>query len=137
YTVFYGGEVGVFEEWADVHASVTGHGLAIFSGFSSVQAATAALQYARQRGWTADSQPPFTSPSSIPPDFDNDNPLNVGAAGSGIWYTVARGVTPGVYRSYLECGLNISGIKGALFSSFDTREEALAAFAQACESGYV
>ncbi|KAJ7197989.1 hypothetical protein GGX14DRAFT_573831 [Mycena pura] len=47
YTVFYGGEIGVFEAWPDVKRSITGHGLAIYAGFPSLQAAQAALDYAR------------------------------------------------------------------------------------------
>ncbi|KAJ7744430.1 hypothetical protein DFH07DRAFT_963655 [Mycena maculata] len=135
YIVFYGGEVGVFEQWTDVQTSIHGHGLAIFSGFPTVAAADAALAYARGRGWTADSQAPTSAASPFPLPSYKDNPLNVGAGGSGVWYTVCRGGSPGVYRSYLECGLNISGIKGSLFASFDSREEAEAAFHKAREGG--
>ncbi|KAJ7774226.1 hypothetical protein DFH07DRAFT_767424 [Mycena maculata] len=138
YVVFYGGEVGVFREWADTKASTTGHGLAIFSGFPTVQAATAALEYARAKGWTADSEPPPATSSPLPsPDNYADNPLNIGAAGSNIWYTIARGVTPGVYRSFLECGLNVSGIPGSLHCAFESREEAEAALTEARRAGFV
>ncbi|KAJ7713888.1 hypothetical protein DFH07DRAFT_974617 [Mycena maculata] len=138
YIVFYGSEVGVFREWADTKASTTGHGLAIFSGFPTVQAATAALEYARAKGWTADLEPlPATSSPLPSPDNYADNPLNIGAAGSNIWYAVARGVTPGVYRSFLECGLNVSGIPGSLHCAFESREEAEAALTEARRAGFV
>ncbi|KAJ7847059.1 hypothetical protein B0H13DRAFT_2362612 [Mycena leptocephala] len=57
HVVFYGGEVGSFENWADAQRSITGHGLAIHAGFPSLQDAEAALVYARTKGWTADSSP--------------------------------------------------------------------------------
>ncbi|KAJ7721968.1 hypothetical protein DFH07DRAFT_715001, partial [Mycena maculata] len=138
YAVFFGGEVGVFEAWEDTQRSITGHGLALFSGFPNVQAATAALEYARSMGWTADSQSRPTAAAYVPaPGPCADNPLNVGAAGTGVWYAVCKGVTPGIYRSYLKCGLNVSGIKGALFSTFDTLEEAEGVLAEAQDAGWV
>ncbi|KAJ6478378.1 hypothetical protein C8R45DRAFT_934149 [Mycena sanguinolenta] len=69
-------DVGVFANWDDAHRSTTGHGLAIHVGFSSLAAATAALEYAREKGWTADSTPPANqsqSPLPLPSSYD-DNP---------------------------------------------------------------
>ena len=40
------------------------------------------------------------------------------------FYVVWKGVTPGVYDSWTDCQLQIKGYKGALYKSFDTREEA-------------
>ncbi|KAJ7729513.1 hypothetical protein DFH07DRAFT_781906 [Mycena maculata] len=138
YTVFFGGEVRVFEAWEDAQRSVTGHGLALFSGFPNVQAATTALEYARSMGWTADSQLPPSTTASIPaPDPSADNPLNIGAAGSGVWYAICKGVRPGIYCSYLECGFNVSGIKGTLFSTFDTCAEAEGVLADAQDASWV
>lgn len=45
------------------------------------------------------------------------------------YYTVWKGVNPGVYSSWTDCQLQIKGFKGALYKSFDTREEAECAFA--------
>ncbi|KAK7027567.1 hypothetical protein R3P38DRAFT_2776485 [Favolaschia claudopus] len=84
YTIFYGGEVGVF------HALASWHGVAIHQGFPDVAAAQAALEYARERGWTRDSTPTGTRPPRTAPGNDeNDNPLVVGS----------QGPLPGVYRS--------------------------------------
>ncbi|KAJ7020538.1 hypothetical protein C8F04DRAFT_1274926 [Mycena alexandri] len=49
---------GVFESWNDIVPRTSGHGLTIYAGYSSLQAATAALQYARAKGWTGDASPP-------------------------------------------------------------------------------
>ncbi|KAJ7046290.1 hypothetical protein C8F04DRAFT_1248539 [Mycena alexandri] len=137
YVVFYGGEVGVFEQWADASRSVTGHGLAIHCGFPSLAAANAALAYARTRGWTADSTDPsntLPSASQLPASYP-DNALN--STGDGMWYVVCRGIAPGVYRSWLECSLNTSGVKGNLCSSFTTQAAAEQAFASALKANFV
>ncbi|KAJ7829915.1 hypothetical protein B0H13DRAFT_1655410, partial [Mycena leptocephala] len=137
YAVFYGGEVGVFELWADVQHSITGHGLAIHAGYISLDAATAALEYARSKGWTADSVPPTPNNAPLPLPFSyEDNPLN-SSSSRDVWYVVCRGIAPGVYRSTLECSLNISGVKGNLFSSFTNQEEAESAYRQALAQGWV
>lgn len=137
YAVFYGGEVGSFEEWTDVQRSINGHGVAIHAGFPTLQAAEAALADARTKGWTADSSPPASSSDSplAPPGRYEDNPLSHGSTGS--WYAVCRGVVPGVYRSYLECTLNTVGVRGNLCASFATRAEAESAFAQAQKANFV
>ncbi|KAJ7079043.1 hypothetical protein C8R43DRAFT_910228, partial [Mycena crocata] len=136
--IFFGGESGVFENWADVQRNITGHGLAIYSGFPTVAAAEAALAYARARGWTSDSNVPAgTSMTPLPvPSSYEDNPLN-SAYPSQLWYVVCRGVVPGVYRSYLECSLNSSGVRGNLVASFPTREAAEAAYTQALDGRWV
>ncbi|KAJ6619638.1 hypothetical protein B0H10DRAFT_2216701 [Mycena sp. CBHHK59/15] len=138
YTVFYGGEVGVFEKWDDVQRSISGHDVAIHASFPSIATADAALEFARSKGWTADSTPPSTatvSPLPLPSSYD-DNPLNLTSTAS-LWYAICRGVVPGVYRSWLECGLNTIGVKGNLCSSFASREAAETAFTQASKNGWV
>ena len=45
------------------------------------------------------------------------------------YYVVWKGVTPGVYTSWTDCQLQIKDYKGALYKSFETREEAEAALA--------
>ncbi|KAJ7709327.1 hypothetical protein B0H16DRAFT_1745867 [Mycena metata] len=134
WAVFYGGEVGVFTVWDATQRSITGHGLTIYAGYPSEEAARAAFQYARDRGWTADSEP--TVATSLPPSAHEDNPLNSGSP-SDVWYGVCRGLAPGVYRSWLECSLNTSGVKGNLCASFPTRADAEAVFVQAQAPGHV
>lgn len=45
------------------------------------------------------------------------------------YYVVWVGVTPGIYGSWTDCQLQTKGYAGARFKSFDTLEEARAAFA--------
>ena len=40
------------------------------------------------------------------------------------YYTVWKGTCPGVYSSWQECLLQTKGFKGAMYKSFDTKEEA-------------
>lgn len=40
------------------------------------------------------------------------------------FYVVWKGVNPGIYTSWTDCQLQIKNYKGAMFKSFDTREEA-------------
>ncbi len=45
------------------------------------------------------------------------------------YYVVWKGVNPGVYDSWTDCQLQTKGYDGALFKSFDSKEEAEHAFA--------
>ena len=45
------------------------------------------------------------------------------------YYVVWKGVSPGVYTSWTDCQLQIKSFDGALYKSFDTKEEAEHAFA--------
>lgn len=44
------------------------------------------------------------------------------------YYVVWKGVRPGVYEHWTDCQLQIKGFKGALYKSFDSHKEAIAAF---------
>ena len=44
------------------------------------------------------------------------------------YYVVWVGVTPGIYTSWTDCQLQVSGYKGARFKSFDSRSEAETAY---------
>lgn len=44
------------------------------------------------------------------------------------YYVVWKGVNPGIYNSWTDCQLQIKGYEGALYKSFESREEATAAF---------
>ncbi|KAJ7027837.1 hypothetical protein C8F04DRAFT_1266624 [Mycena alexandri] len=135
YAIFFGAEIGVFPSWADVQSRTTGHGLAIFGGYVSTAAAAAALAYARQKGWTGDSTlPPYDAVPPTPTQ-QSDNPINAGAV-NAKWYAVSCGVAPGVYRSWLECSLNVLGIKGSVYKSYKTRSEAENAFNEAREKNW-
>lgn len=48
--------------------------------------------------------------------------------GKNKYYVVWHGVCPGIYTSWTDCQLQIKGFQGAIFKSFDTREEAEKAY---------
>ena len=50
------------------------------------------------------------------------------------YYVVWKGVSPGIYPSWTDCRLQVKGYPGALYKSFDTREEAARAFAVPADS---
>ena len=45
------------------------------------------------------------------------------------FYVVWNGLTPGIYLSWDDCQAQIKGVKGAVYKSFDSREEAERAYA--------
>ena len=45
------------------------------------------------------------------------------------YYVVWKGISPGIYTSWTDCQLQTKGYDGALYKSFDTKEEAEHAFA--------
>lgn len=42
------------------------------------------------------------------------------------YYAVKKGLTPGIYRTWDECKVNVMGYPGAIYKSFTTEEEAVA-----------
>ena len=45
------------------------------------------------------------------------------------FYVVWSGLTPGIYRNWDDCQAQIKGVKGAVYKSFDSKEEAERAYA--------
>ena len=45
------------------------------------------------------------------------------------YYVVWNGLNPGIYRSWDDCQAQIKGVKGAVYKSFDSKEEAERAYA--------
>ncbi|KAJ7909713.1 hypothetical protein B0H13DRAFT_2330062 [Mycena leptocephala] len=79
----------------------------IFRGYSTLAEAEAAYEYAAVRSW----------PPQVAPSTNLTNPLNGNEDFDGRWFVVYAGITPGVYRSHLECQLNTIGVRGALHES--------------------
>ena len=52
------------------------------------------------------------------------------------FYVVWAGVNPGIYTSWTDCQLQVKGVEGARYKSFETREEAELAF-QASPYDYI
>ena len=46
------------------------------------------------------------------------------------YYVVWKGVNPGIYESWTDCQLQVKGYEGALYKSFESKEEAMNAFGE-------
>jgi len=46
------------------------------------------------------------------------------------YYVVWKGVNPGIYSSWTDCQLQIKGYEGALYKSFESKDEATTAFGE-------
>ncbi|KAJ7031436.1 hypothetical protein C8F04DRAFT_1262792 [Mycena alexandri] len=121
YVVFVGRGTGIFLTWHETERLVKGVSGCIFRGYSSLDQAEAAYAYAVERSWVRTSTtavaaaiPTLPQPVQI---ADGVNPLNGSEEFDGVWYVVYRGITPGVYRSHLECQLNTVGVRGMLHES--------------------
>ncbi|KAJ7156554.1 hypothetical protein C8R43DRAFT_1125749 [Mycena crocata] len=102
YVVYCSIRTGVFRSWRETQPLVNGVSNCIYRGYTSLAQAEAAFSYALQRSW------PITSTA------DPTNPINGSETCDDKWYVVYHGITPGVYRSHLECQLNTLGVRGAL-----------------------
>ncbi|KAJ7622771.1 hypothetical protein DFH06DRAFT_1340642 [Mycena polygramma] len=133
YAVFFGRLPGAYRTWAEAEPHVKRVSGNIYQSYPLYEQAVAAVEYARERGWTRVCPAPSTSssaigslPTPIPAgSHHHPNPLHVAgdpaASHQGVWYVVYSGVTPGVYQSSLEFSLNTVGIKAAVFDSCGSR----------------
>ncbi|KAJ7766366.1 hypothetical protein DFH07DRAFT_955417 [Mycena maculata] len=141
YVVFCGRKFGVFLKWDDVQAHVSGVSNAIYHGYKSLSEAQATFDYAVARAWVRNCYAPLVAAIPRLPtpasSLDTLNPLSGSQARNHKWYVVYRGITPGVYRSYLKVQLNTLGIQGSLHESLPSRTEALEKYPRACAQGEV
>ncbi|KAJ7886947.1 hypothetical protein B0H13DRAFT_2342687 [Mycena leptocephala] len=139
---------GPYNAWDQVRPLVDGVSGSLFQGYDSIEEARAAFQYAEERSWTRDCtspRPPSSWPASLVPQptgfLDAPNPLHTGLTGSASrghrWYVVFRGITPGVYQSSPECGLNTCGLSGAVHKSYLSKPMAVAEYQNALAGGRV
>ncbi|KAJ7469885.1 hypothetical protein B0H11DRAFT_2238322 [Mycena galericulata] len=149
YAVFHGLRPGAYTTWAEARLSVDGVRNNIHQGYGSFQAAQAAIEYAEARSWTRRISPGSSSTPAagttipnlpLPVDLlHGPNPLHSDGRASfdGTWYIVYRGITPGIYQSYLECALNTLGLSNATYDSAPSREEAVRRYENALAGGRV
>ncbi|KAJ7742485.1 hypothetical protein DFH07DRAFT_777720 [Mycena maculata] len=126
----------------EVQPLVSGVPCSIFRGYRTKQEATAAFLYAQERSWVrVAGSPPRAIPALPHPAVSglhaNANPLNSAKQLDDRWFVVYRGITPGVYRSHLECQLNTAGVPNALHEAVTGRVAAHAKFAGARQRGHV
>ncbi|KAJ7633590.1 hypothetical protein DFH06DRAFT_1337076 [Mycena polygramma] len=154
YAVFFGVKPGAYKTWDETWPLVDGVPGNLYQSYPNFDMAGEAFVYACERGWTriclspgAPSRPMVSTPAPIPwlPQpiglLDAANPLHTGTTGSASrghrWYVVYHGITPGVYQSSLECGLNTVGVSGARHDSWDCKEVAIAKYQHALAEGRV
>ncbi|KAJ7169144.1 hypothetical protein C8R43DRAFT_945103 [Mycena crocata] len=150
FAVFCGFDPGVYLTWAEAEAQVKGASGCLFKGYKSEVAAVAAFEYAQERSWTRKCQPrgapvresvePVAIPTLPTPIgmLESTNPLHGDPSDVGSrWYIVYSGITPGVYQSQLECGLNTVGLSCATHDSCGSKEVAIARYQAALLAGTV
>ncbi|KAJ7028875.1 hypothetical protein C8F04DRAFT_1265439 [Mycena alexandri] len=136
YVVFCGRRCGVFETWSQTKPLVDGVRNCIFRGYTTLEAAESAFAYAVVRSWTRTSDSALSTtllpqPIDAQPRNNIHNPLNHSEALDDRWYVVYRGIFPGVYRSHLECQLNVLGVRRALHESVHGRDTAFSKYQEA------
>ncbi|KKK12449.1 RNase H domain protein [Aspergillus ochraceoroseus] len=103
YAVKSGYQPGVYYEWKECLAQVTGYKGAVFQAFYSLEEANAFLTGAK------------------PPTPRGSSPLH---AEPTRFYAVQRGRTPGVYTNWAHAQEQIKGFARPRYKKFSTREEA-------------
>ncbi|KAJ7784911.1 hypothetical protein DFH07DRAFT_763524 [Mycena maculata] len=141
YVVFYGLRTGVFRTWDEIVPLIHGVRNNIHRAYKTVAEANTAYQYAVNRSWVRSCDgtvvtgiPELPQPTQ---DLATINPLHGTETLTSKWYLVFRGITPGIYRSYLESQLNTLGIRGATHKSVEGRAAAVATYERACARGDV
>ncbi|KAJ7179736.1 hypothetical protein C8R46DRAFT_1212276 [Mycena filopes] len=133
YVVFFGRIPGWYTKWDDVLPLVSGVHGALHQGYETPARAKAAYEFAQAKLWTgisASALVPSSAVLSMPVPLAADDVLP-SALHCGLWYVVYCGITPGVYESFLECGLHTAGIRGSTYDSTSDKGVALARFERA------
>ncbi|KAJ7680864.1 hypothetical protein DFH06DRAFT_1315599 [Mycena polygramma] len=142
YVVFFGRVPGWYNTWAEVEALTQGVRGVLHQSYPTPSDAEAAFHYAEARLWTGvcTDSPQSSIPCAhllprqlpMPVSGPQTNSLH-----SGMWYTVYKGLAPGVYQSFLECGLNTAGIPGATYDAASSMDVASERFLNARRKGEV
>ncbi|KAK6974471.1 hypothetical protein R3P38DRAFT_3239317 [Favolaschia claudopus] len=103
--------------------------------------AQAAFAYAAAHGYTRNTVTPAPPIPQLPVPVgersSSQNPLHGDDVVDGRWFVVYRGISPGIYRSHLECQLNIIGISNAAYEAVRDRPMAVRKLTVALERGEV
>ncbi|KAJ7655761.1 hypothetical protein DFH06DRAFT_1329193 [Mycena polygramma] len=136
YAVFFGLTPGWYLSWDIAGPLVTGVTGSIYLAYPSEPAARAAFEYAQSKSWTGVCTGRSVPYEAVPhhglptPATEPLTPLHC-----GTWYVVYKGIVPGVYQSFVECGLNTVGIAGATYDCSEDKDTALGNFARATTKG--
>ncbi|KAJ7840773.1 hypothetical protein B0H13DRAFT_2366056 [Mycena leptocephala] len=140
YAVFFGRIPGTYGHWDQAAPLTQNVRRVLFQGYKTLEDAEAAYNYAAARSWTGVCSTTSTpTPSSrllrhqMPTPIDDE--VTISPLHYGTWYTVYKGVEPGVYQSFLECGLHTAGLLGSTYDSADDEATARARFVAAHANG--
>ncbi|KAJ7081902.1 hypothetical protein C8R43DRAFT_965550 [Mycena crocata] len=151
HVVYRGRNTGVLLHWPEVVASVTGVRFALHQGYASVAAATAAFNFAHEKGWTcvctdttwssfpiSITQAPLPFAAADDRSRSSDSTTLCPRRAGDPWYVVYAGINPGVFPTSLECALNVLGVKNSAHERVDAGYfEAERKFCDARERGDV
>ncbi|KAJ7925373.1 hypothetical protein B0H13DRAFT_2314586 [Mycena leptocephala] len=144
YVVFRGVEIGVFLTWNETAAVTSGVRFSLQQGYSTVEQAHAAFEFAHCMGWTCRSSSwaatpisPSQAPKPIADGAFSEDSLLCPRKRGEKWYVVYAGVNPGVFATSLECALNVLGIRSSVHESVASYAVARARFEHALNRGHV
>ncbi|KAF8993406.1 hypothetical protein BDZ89DRAFT_1150571 [Hymenopellis radicata] len=129
------------EHWEDVAVQIAGVP-SVTQGYASKTAAEEAFAHARACGWLPHDKhlPAAAALLDIPfltaAEASFANPLNRGITNKR-WYCVYQGRRPGIYRSNLECQLNVHEVSKASYESWGTLSLAREKYLNAQREGTV
>ncbi|KAF9000550.1 hypothetical protein BDZ89DRAFT_1147220 [Hymenopellis radicata] len=141
WVVFAGRETGIFSNWEDVAVQIAGVP-SVTQGYASKTAAEEAFAHAKACGWVPHGQHlPATAALLDIPFLTAAEASFVNALNRGItnkrWYCVYQGRRPGIYRSNLECQLNVHEVSKASYESWGTLSIAREKYLNAQREGTV
>ncbi|KAJ7202753.1 hypothetical protein GGX14DRAFT_399134 [Mycena pura] len=115
FVVFWGHSPGVKETWAETQAATSKFSCAIYQ---------VPLDIAR-------------IPTPVPDDRASIARLCSSRHSTDYWYVCFKGVNPGVFSTWIECALNIHGVKNATHQSFERYDIARREYETALSGGHV
>ncbi|KAF8892747.1 hypothetical protein CPB85DRAFT_1257650 [Mucidula mucida] len=128
FVVFIGRVPGVYRTWPETESQVSGETCSLYLSYLTLEFARAAYAYAQAREWV------HTSAAMAPRAFQRvtllhppllehleSNPTAAGVA-AARWYVVYAGIQPGIYRTFVESGMNWISVPGAAQESFQICE---------------
>ncbi|KIY61979.1 hypothetical protein CYLTODRAFT_459392 [Cylindrobasidium torrendii FP15055 ss-10] len=144
YVAFRASEPGVYAKWEDCRRCVSGQSGSVYLGYTSLAAAEAAYAFAVKKGLTAvtrqsiRARPILTTLYRCPTKHKiaSGSPIQNGATRVS-WHSVYVGLTPGVYASYAEAAPSVAGIEGACYESWDSKQDAVAAYMARVDAGRI
>ncbi|KAF9018841.1 hypothetical protein BDZ89DRAFT_1044260 [Hymenopellis radicata] len=143
WVVFIGEIPGVYTSWSSAEQQISGAKCSLYQSYRTLKAARAVYAYAQQNNWIHLSSAlavrhfqrvPLDKPRLV--EHLDENPTASDVSGPR-WYVVYAGIQPGVYRTFVESGLNWVGVPKASHESYHTLERARLEFRLASSQGRI